>query len=405
MIKFDIIDFNQLYKEDMKSSGFVINTNDHIDKSKKFTPNGIYSNRFNHTSSEHSASCQCGNYRGSFYVGSVCVDCGTIAKTSVKPLATRGWILFERYYVIHPTIYRHIEKLVGAKALEKIINFEGKIDIDGQIIENDNPKMPYANLGLIAFREQYQEILDYYHKKSKKHDVYEFLMEHKDKTFIDKFPVISLLLRQALLKGSSLSVSDINRYYTTLAKSVSILQGSRSQVDSHIRKIEPILFSIQELTLNIATLCLEKVSGKRGVVRNEMLGFRANFTSRTVIVPTMTKDHIDEVDLPYLTFIELYRYELMNRLIRIDGETLEDADNIMHSAKIDFSERVYQHMMDYIDEHDAYVIINRAPTIAYGSMLSCRVKRIKKDMADLTMSLSVLLLGLLAGDSSHCSHC
>ena len=46
------------------------------------------------------------------------------------------------------------------------------------------------------------------------------------------------------------------------------------------------------------------------------------------------------------------------------------------------------------------VLINRNPSISYGSILSMNVADIKTDYSDLTMSIPINVLQFLAGDST-----
>jgi hypothetical protein len=62
-------------------------------------------------------------------------------------------------------------------------------------------------------------------------------------------------------------------------------------------------------------------------------------------------------------------------------------------------------MADIIKSDNIGIVINRNPTIAVGSMLYLKIKEIKKDINDLTASISNLILTPLNGDYDGSAFC
>ena len=131
-----------------------------------------------------------------------------------------------------------------------------------------------------------------------------------------------------------------------------------------------------------------------------MLGERVNFSSRCVIIPLIGRYHLDEIKLPYLVFLELYKYEILNLLCKMDNLFINEALNRWNKAVEKFDKRIYL-IMKYIVENTkggCYCFINRNPSLNYGSILTMRVVEVKEDYSDLTLNVPLNVLGLLAAD-------
>jgi len=75
---------------------------------------------------------------------------------------------------------------------------------------------------------------------------------------------------------------------------------------------------------------------------------RINFSARNVITPAFSKHDIDEVVMPYLTFLELYKFQIVNVLQKADGVNYNEALSEFNRAALSFDERVYGIMKDMI---------------------------------------------------------
>ena len=128
---------------------------------------------------------------------------------------------------------------------------------------------------------------------------------------------------------------------------------------------------------------------------------RINYSSRCVIVPLVGRYRTNELIIPYLCFLELYKFEIINLLSKIDGITIGEANDKWSNATRKFDKRIYS-IMKYMIKNTKgglNAILNRNPTISYGSMLSMKIIDVKPDIDDLTMCVPVGVLALLAGDS------
>lgn len=117
--------------------------------------------------------------------------------------------------------------------------------------------------------------------------------------------------------------------------------------------------------------------------------------SRNVIVldPTLK---IDEVDMSYKSFIVQFSGLIIKKIIKDKGWTIVKASNFLKS-KFMYDEYIYGIMQEIVTERDVKFILNRNPTITYGSILLMKIRKIKPDSDDMTLAIpSAILPGLNA---------
>ena len=92
------------------------------------------------------------------------------------------------------------------------------------------------------------------------------------------------------------------------------------------------------------------------------------------------------------------KFEIMNIVKKIKKISFIEAEKVWYKATLDMDDEIYLIMKKMILEEDVGILLNRNPTISYGSILYLRVAGIKHNYDDLTMSLHNGILSLLAGD-------
>ncbi len=118
---------------------------------------------------------------------------------------------------------------------------------------------------------------------------------------------------------------------------------------------------------NIISIC----EGKKGTIRSLFAG-RYNFTGRSVIVSNH-KLRIDQVLLSYDSLVELLHASIINILKKTYNLSSQDAYNRWYASKITKDPLVVKIIESMIKNNSSGkgipVIINRNPTINYGSIL------------------------------------
>ena len=249
------IDLDKERINDLKTGkGFIIQSSKSIRSDVK-NQMGIFSNKYGSTIDDVDSfngkyRCKCGLTRGSIMHGETCPACHSIVKFYDDDVSIFGWLLLkDKYFVIHPNIYRTLEGFIGPLRLQHIIEPVVNVDSDGKIIAIGEPsaKEPFKGIGMFEFKERYQEILDYYFSKYPSKELfYNDLVSLKDITFTHSIPVFSALLRPSVLEnGSILRYQSVNESFQMLTRLVNECNRDKLRIDRKIKEKINILFDIQ----------------------------------------------------------------------------------------------------------------------------------------------------------------
>jgi DNA-directed RNA polymerase beta' subunit len=372
-------------------------------KGTVFTQDGVFSSRIfgNLNNGTTDWSCDCGTLQAEFNDGVICRDCNSPVIFRGLSIEKEGWIDLN-HIQIHPLFYRYISKVVGKTALDKIIKY--KNDIHGTGIHHPPEVVfPYYGIGLKLFYENFAEILiAYSDKKPERIEGYNFIVNNMDNVFCTKFIVINSRLRPAIVIDKEFSFDKTNLFYNAIIKNASML-NELSSIERIPINLESIAYKTQSLMNEIYESLVEELSDKEGHIRNALLGNRVNFSSRMVISPVGLDEEdeipkMDEIDIPYLTALELFKPSILQKLSFLKSITLTKAESIWEKASRKFNKVIYSIMIGFTKLKNVRILINRNPTISIGSIFLVKIRRIKKDIKDLTASIHNLLLKSISGD-------
>lgn len=349
-------------------------------------------------------SCKCREMKGRVYEGEICPICRTKVVFRDVDLKITGWIILHNHCVIQPIFYKMLKSIIGDKAFSEIIEPEKDMTRDGQIVRKGG-KNQFKGIGLIEFRDRFDEIMDYYRdKKKNKRELINEVMREKEKVFTHCIPVYSSVLRPVSFKGETYFYNRIDRKYNAIF-SLSRLLNNTSLIALKKKKNKKfksdestILVNVQKKLMELWELIFEQINQKEGHIKEQILGGRINFSARNVIIPD-PELRADEIRLGYLAFLELYKYEIIAHLVKINDISENEAFEQWYRATINYNPKIYKIMMYLVKKRKPRVIINRNPTINYGSMLLMKVVDIKNEYKDdYTMSLPIQILRVLNAD-------
>jgi len=191
------IDDDKLYNI-LYEHGFQITEVQSSFKKDLKNPNGIYSQKYGAILGDANPfgnryRCECGFLDKRYNLHNICPYCGSEVIYVDDDMNIFGWMTLYNYWIIHPNLYKSIASYIGPKKLDKIIGYEEKKDKDGHkvIIEYEGgvkKEDKYNGIGMIVFKEKFQEILDHFYTPKKK-DKYTHIIENKDKVFTQSISV------------------------------------------------------------------------------------------------------------------------------------------------------------------------------------------------------------------------
>lgn len=391
--------------------GFIISPYKNIKKDIKDT-DGIFSTKFGQSFGDINPfiqrwRCECGNLQGSIHKNMICPLCNKPVLFIGDDYSKFGWLILNEYVIIHPNIYSTMEYFFGPgtkgdkdkrSKLYNILNYTGNTDKNGHdIFEYSNIKdQPYYGIGMIDFVNKFDEIMDYYLKKyPKKIDIYNQIYENKNKIFTHSIPVFTSLLRPIDIRDGSMYFEATNAIYNMMNSLVTRINKKNTRIDTRKRIKNKLLFDLQIQVQELYDEILKILSGKKGELR-QLIGGRFNFSSRSVIVQNSDL-RIDQVKLPYITLAIILEQKICNILCRSYNIGESEAYNIWFKGLSKQSDMIKDIINSIIHSNPEglQVIINRNPTINFGSILSMYCIGINDNF---TMAISNQILRLIAGD-------
>lgn len=316
-------------------------------------------------------SCECGELQGMNYADgkTICPKCHKPVKFVDIDLSKTGWIILDKDCIIQSTVYKKLVSFITPKKIGPILNYVDPLERD-----NIEDKTPFYGIGMIEFRERFLEIIEFFYKKNKKTNMYLYLrtMYATNNIFMHCIPVYSSFLRQFIIKGEDIKYSKTDTLFRKLFSNASLLndrfilerrrqtRASRKKDLAYLRR-ESILYRIQQDLDTLWDLSFSTIDGKYGVIKDQLLGGRLNYTARNVIIPDSDLK-ADEISLGYLTFLELYKPELIGLMKQVYDISFEKADNMWVDASMSFSQEVYELMNYLIENRRLIVTIDRNPS-------------------------------------------
>lgn len=419
----------------INEKGIRIQNPEAFDKKNAKTEDGLQSPFFGSDFGDDLAfaeryTCVCGKLKGQMYEHRYCPECNTEVQYNDIDLTKTGWIIIDKFEdqefcVINPLYYAKLEKVLGKldnteKVIAAIIKIHYKDRKGNDILNNpDDPclddkdihqieKHPYIRRGMSWFRNNIREVLMYYRKKKppKQREAIDEILNNLDKVFCRCIPVYSSVLRIETPgeKGDKIYKQRTNKCYQSIIRSVNKI--NKLLADSAGEKL-----SIEETTLIDRFLCqiqadlreefeeeFNSINDKKGHIQARVIAGRVNWSARNIIIAGNEVLHANEMLICYASFIELYRYELINIYSKWKNCTLSEASSEVQIAKSHFNNEIYFIMKWMVDTHDLYLLVNRNPSINFGSFNRLRIAAVKPDIDDKTVTLNRRVLQTMGAD-------
>lgn len=291
----EIIDLDAECKKDIaEGNGFLISAPKATNKKDMKSPDGIYSPRFGQKLSDRNPfadrySCDCGHLKGRINHSIECPICHTRCRYIDDRMDIFGWIVLkDQYHIIHPKFYETLNYIFGSSPyntekkkikgtkLENMINFFPDVDVAGKISEcTFKPdKEPFYGIGMMAFYERFDEILDYYYKLNpKKEDYVNEIKKHRDIVFCHSIPVYTTHLRPADIRDGFMYFEPSNALYNMINKHVHSINNDKRRLNKDIVTKNQELYKVQMKYLDLSNLIIDLLSGKKGCIRNLVGGY------------------------------------------------------------------------------------------------------------------------------------
>lgn len=323
-------------------------------------------------------SCKCKKYIGKMYADTICEKCGTPVEFHDADLTKTGWIILDHFSVISPIYAAKLIDALGTSEGDKVFNKIIAVDYQEDSEEKEYTekelaelkKHPFLHKGMIWFKENILGVLEYYEKKKpSKAKLFKELKNDVGNIFTSSIPVYTALLRTELpgVKGNKLFKMKINTIYQTIIRISNYINNvSPDEFDSKkLNTINIQLAAIQAELVELFNETYKELTTKKGIIMSKVLGGRLNFSARNIIVPSSGRLRADEIEIGYITFLELFKFELINFYSKLNNCTIMEASVVWKKAQNHFNPTIYSIMQHMVTDKECkkhlYCLISRNP--------------------------------------------
>ena len=225
-------------------------------------------------------------------------------------------------YILHPSAMKMLSRL--DKKLLKVLSTEQSfiLDSNGNIIYTDD-----GETGITAFIKAFPKIVFRGDSEARDKLIKVLYQSYQNGTlFINKLPIIPPAFRDAFKdKDGNLSIDPLNDYYSAILRVCSQIRS----ISSGSPLYDLLNFGVQRAVENHDDYIRSKIGKKQGLLRQQLLSKRVDFSARAVITPGPSLN-IGEIGVPLRMAANLFEpfiIHIIMRTDRVDKEKLSQAIN------------------------------------------------------------------------------
>lgn len=358
---------------------------------------------------EYVCACECGEYRGNYYEGSVCPLCGTIVSSRFTTALTNlNWLELpdELPSVIHPVFFTIFKEWLGKTKSVRGARTK-KVPIIQAILDPTVPlpedlKHIIKEQGQTYFNEHYKEIIhyflhDYKPRKGDRWNPYiEYMMkEYGDTFFCRKLPILHPSMHPLAKEGKVKTVDTTASMIVPAIIDLSVAGNTIRRKVIGKKYADKTIWKVYSKYIEyIEVIITKKISDKFSHCRRQMAGSRVHFSGRSVITPITTRHMASSLILPWKIAINSYKFEILNILMNKRGYSYTDAVAKHVKSLVTYDSEIHEVMNEIIKMWQAQgyegpvVLLGRNPTLIHGAIARLYLTKVKTNLEDSTISFS-----------------
>lgn len=255
--------------------------------------------------------------------------------------------------------------------------------------------------GINYFFENRDAVLDWMFKyrvvkasnRKQREDLFQFVQQNKHLFFSSHLPVPSSLFLVAEKTAMGTYADDkttevIDAIYSITSTASAPVRLNIKRRQSHATRC------ISRLAACYKNIYTKFQGGKYGLIRKQLIGSRLHMTARAVITSLSDVHKYNELHIPWALATQLFKYHLIAKLMR-RGMTPNEAIGFLQDYTLRYNELLDQLFQELIAESfldGIPCILQRNPSLTRQSAQCLQITKVKTDVTDNTISLSVLIL-------------
>lgn len=417
-----IIDYDQLSdnkffkkKEKEKRAGTpmnIINTiSETSQKEKELTNRSIYTKCSSDLLS-NMPMCECQATYGEFNRNVKCNICGTPVKSQIdEELHSLIWIQAPEGVeaLINPTVWSMLNKRFSRGSFEIIrwicdTTYAPLVKAPPVLDAVRASGIPrgYNNFvrNFDAIMEIMFELKAFKLRKDEVDPLKKLLTDYRHCVFSKYLPVPNKVL--LVVEENNLG-TFVDPTIIGALDAIRMMVGIDSEMNNHsVRtKENRTVKAISAMADFYADMAKDILASKQGVFRRHVYGTRSHFSFRAVISSKTDAHHYEQIDVPWGAATSVFRLHLINKLFR-RGFNPSQAISYLNEHAQKYSPLLDELFKELIaeapDPRGIAATMNRNPSLARGSIQAVFIGKIKTEVNDPTVGISILCVRSLNAD-------
>lgn len=412
----EVVDYDRLY-ESVANEAILLNDYDMKDEEQQKILDKLLYTEYEGDNIETAPSCDCGHYNKKLHEDLICPECNTRCMAFYnKPMRSVLWAKVPDSVLgfVQPNalmILNHKFKLNKVELFSWLMDPSYKVPKGSVFPDSDFVKDLRTDLNwkrsLNELISRFDEVMDYIFsykpmliKGKLRLQLQRFIAENKHKFFPKYLPIPNkafFIVERTKSRGVSL-----DRVIH------SALDACRSITSMNNTYIEPTQQVKENRTVGISHMMAEFYAGydkdnlsqKPGIFRKQIFGGRFDFSGRAVITSIHEPHGAREIHFPWGLSVLMLK-TLIDAKLLARGFTPIEASKIVNIGVKRYDpllDEIMQELIDEAPDNTLKTLFQRNPTLKHGSAQQLDLCKIKKDVTDPSISLSVLVLSEFNAD-------
>lgn len=366
-------------------------------------------------------TCDCGKYQGQRFVGKVCDECSfMVVPATERPIESNVWIQAPEGVkgLINPAFWSMFSKILtfsGTNVLEWMVNSSYRPNNDGLQVFDILSSYVCKNgetfrRGLNNFIENFDGLFTLLLNgktlrtlaPGQRLKMQEFIRQNRDRIFCQYLPIpnkLAIVLEQT--PTGTYSNESPTGTALDAVRSISGIYTKGLHV-SQTKKENRCVLAVKQLASYYAIQFKDSLGTKRGWNRKHGVGSRQTHSFRCVISSITEPHHYEECHLPWALSVGVFTVHIANIFLK-RGMDPNEIERRLHWAQMHYDpeiDEIFKKIIADSDEMGPAVMINRNPTLSSKSIQLFQVTKIKTDLKDVTMGISVCCLASFNADGT-----
>lgn len=358
-------------------------------------------------------SCDCGKWQGERFVGKICEDCSyMVLPATERPIESNVWIAAPEgvHGLINPVFWAIFSKLLtfsGTNVLEWLVSSSYRPPADNLQIFDIMQGYPMRNgepfrRGLNNFIENFDGIMELLTDGKSIRSIApgmrlkmrEFVQMNRSRLFCKYLPIPNKLAI-VMEHTPTGTYSNETPAGTALDAVRSIASIRATPIPLSRTKCENrCVLAVKQLSSYYAIQFRDSLGTKRGWNRKHGVGSRQDFSFRAVISSITEPHNYEEAHLPWGLSVSIFTVHIANYFTN-KGLNPNEIERRLHWATMHYDPEIDDIFKKIIADSDGMgpaMMLNRNPTLSSKSMQLLQITKVKTDLKDVTIGISVLIL-------------